>query len=226
MSLYSKSDYVRTERRTHHAIRHALECARNRNKVMDRRGRIVCCDYELAAVDLCGRLKWTEALCDELESFFELDRKKNSADRSFFWFCCAESECAAGTYARPTFNPLTAIDHYRRGLRGLNYIAMLEPVIYSSTSCKRPSAFKDLFRFEKLVSWHIHGITWGDNRKEQRSHFNDIEAQQIYVPVVPNLKGCWAKFAMGLSVPLAHQDRAGFEFSPSATEFVRQARGL
>ncbi len=57
VSLYWESDYESTERRTHRAIQHALEFARNRNKVMDRRGRIICCDYELAAVALRGRLK-------------------------------------------------------------------------------------------------------------------------------------------------------------------------
>ena len=71
---------------------------------------------------------------------------------------------------------------------------MLEPAIYASTSLKRPPAFKDLFPFETLVSWHTHGLAWGDNRKELRSRFNEIETQKTYIPVIPNLKGCWAKF--------------------------------
>jgi hypothetical protein len=161
---------------------------------MDRRGRIICSDYELAAVDLRGRLRWTEALCDELESFFELDCNSSSGNRFFFWFSCADVDCATRTYSQIPFKPLETVNCYRQGLRGLNYVAMLEPTIYASTSHKRPPAFKGLFRYETLVSWHIHGVAWGDDRKELRSRFNEIEAKQIYVPVVPNLKGCWAKF--------------------------------
>jgi hypothetical protein len=71
---------------------------------------------------------------------------------------------------------------------------MLEPAIYASFSTKRPAAFRDLQQFESTVSWHTHGIAWGENREEMRSRFNDIEASRLYVPLVPGLKGCWAKF--------------------------------
>jgi len=194
MSLYTKSGYASIERRTHHAIQHALECARNRNKVRNSRSQVICSDYELAAVNLHGRLKWTRALCDELESFFEPVHEKKSRDQFFFWFSFADTSCATRRRSYVPFNPLTAIHRYRRGLRGLNYIAMLEPAIYASVSRRRPPAFRDLFPFEPLVSWHIHGLAWGNDRKTLRSRFNDIEAQQIYVPLVPNLKGCWAEY--------------------------------
>ncbi len=194
MSLYSDSGYESTERKTHRAIKHALERARNRKNVMNRRGQVICSDYELAAVDLHGRLKFTRALCDEIESFFDLEHDATAGDRSFFWFCCADVDCAAQTYSQVPFRPLETIDRYRRGLRGLNYIVMLEPAIYASVSKRRPPAFKYLFPYESLVSWHTHGLAWGDDRKKLRLRFNDIEAQQIYVPLVPNLKGCWAKF--------------------------------
>ena len=194
MSLYLGSAYADTERKTHREIRHALDCARNRKKVMDNRGRVVCSDYELAAIDLHGRLKWTRALCDELEKFFELDGDTKSRDLSFFWFSFADSRCAARRYSQVPFKPLEAINSYRRGMRGLNYIAMLEPAIYASSSIKCPPVFRHLFRFEPLVSWHTHGIAWGDDRKELRARFDDIETRQLYVPLIPNLKGCWAKF--------------------------------
>jgi hypothetical protein len=194
MSLYSESNYVRTEQRTHHAKQHALECARNRNRVLDRWGRVICCDYELAAVDLRGRLKWTRSLCGEIESFFDLEHDATAGDRSFFWFSFADSGCVARRYSYVPFRPLEAINYYRQGMRGLNYIAMLEPTIYASSSRKCPPIFKDLFCFEPLVSWHTHGLAWGDDRKKLRARFNNIEARQIYVPLIPNLKGCWAKF--------------------------------
>ncbi|HZL51797.1 MAG TPA: hypothetical protein VFC37_12695, partial [Terracidiphilus sp.] len=134
------------------------------------------------------------ALCDELESFLGLEDGPRAGGPSFFWFSFADSECAARTYSQVSFKPLEWVDHYRRGLRGLNYIAMLEPAIYASFSTKRPPAFRNLGQFESTVSWHTHGIAWGDNRKEIRSRFNSIEARGLYVPLVPNLKGCWAKF--------------------------------
>jgi hypothetical protein len=161
---------------------------------MDSRGRVVCSDYELAAVDLHGRLKWTRALCEEIQSFFDLEHDATAGDRSFFWFSFADTGCAARRYSYVPFKPLEAINYYRRGMRGLNYIAMLEPAIYASSSRKCPPVLKDLFRFEPLVSWHTHGIAWGDDRKKLRARFNNIEARQLYVPLIPNLKGCWAKY--------------------------------
>jgi hypothetical protein len=171
-----------------------LEFARNRKLVQNKRGQLVCSDYELSAVDLRGRLKWTKALCDELEECFDIDGDPIEGGRSFFWFCCADVECAARRYSSLYYAPLKAINHYRRGFRGLNYIAMLEPVIYASFSQNRPPALRHLNHFEQIVSWHTHGLAWGDNRKELRERFNKIEEDELYVPLLPNLKGCWAKF--------------------------------
>lgn len=189
-----ESGFASTERRTHRAIKHALEFARNRNKVMNSRGQVIRTDYELAAVDLNGRLKWTEALCDELEAVLEIEDNLTSESRFFFWFSFADTKCAARAYSQYRSNPLKTINRYRRGLRGLNYIAILEPAIYASVSRRQPPAFKDLYPFENLISWHTHGIAWGESRKRLRSRFNEIEARQIYEPLIPNLKGCWAKF--------------------------------
>jgi hypothetical protein len=194
MSLCFESNYIRSEKRTHSAIAYALEFARNRTMVMDRRGRIICSDHELAAVELQGRLKWTRALCEELEVCFGLRNDPKAGDRSFFWFSCADSECTGRTYAQVPFNPLRCIGRYRRGLRGLNYIAMLEPAIYASASHKCPPEFQHLHPFDMLVSWHTHGLAWGDDRKDMRARFDDIEACGLYVPLIPNLKGCWAQF--------------------------------
>jgi hypothetical protein len=191
MSLYSESGYESLERRTHAALQYALERARNRHMVMDRRGRIKCCDYELAAVELTGRLKWTRALCGQIEQSLNLEDARRG-HLSFFWFSFADKRFAFRRSSPRSFRRLEAAKWYRRGLRGIDYIVILEPSIYASCSRKRPRAFS--FEFEPLISWHIHGLAWGDDRQELRNRFDAIEAQSLYEPLIPNLKGCWAKY--------------------------------
>jgi len=196
MSNHSSLTYGKQERTTHRAIDNALNSARNRQKVMDKRGRIKCSDYELAAVSLNGRLKWEKALRLELGRHLGLMPNANITSNDVFWFCFVDVNCLQRCHYQygASFKPLKCINSYRKGLKGLSYVAMLEPAIYASSSRIKPPAFEHLGQFEKTISWHCHGLAWGESRKEMRLRFNEIEARGIYVPAVPNLKGCWAKF--------------------------------
>jgi hypothetical protein len=196
MSIYYDSNYIKKEKVTHRAIMNALGTARNRNLVMNKRGRLKCSDYELAAMSPQGRLKWHRALCDEFGRHFQVESNPDGRDLEFFWFSFADVKCLQhlGSHYGPRVKPLDCIDRYRGGLGGVNYIAMLEPGLYASSSLKRPPAFASSNRFAKALSWHCHGAAWGESRREMRIRFNDIEASQMYVPVIPNLKGCWAQY--------------------------------
>jgi len=191
MSIYSDSGYSDSERKTHREIKDALDRARNRHLVHDKRGNVICSDYELAAVDYDGRTKWTKALCDEFEKRFGLPK----SEVHFFWFCLVHTGCMdrfKSTYYRR--HPEGCIKYYRRGLRDLNYVAMLEPSIYVSCSKVAPPALQRVYEFEPVASWHIHGVAWGKDRQAMRDHFNAVEESGAYVPIATNLKGCWARF--------------------------------
>src|SRR5665213_729479 len=131
MSNHSSLTYGKQERATHRAINNALDTARNRLTVMDRRGRIKCSDYELAAVSLNGRLKWEKALRLELGRHLGLTPNENIASHDVFWFCFADVNCLQRYHYqyKASFKPLTCINSYRKGLNGLSYVAMLnEPM--------------------------------------------------------------------------------------------------
>lgn len=193
MHMEWKSEYESIEMDTHREIRRALDTAQNRRKVKDKKGRVVYSDYELAAVSLRGRLQWVKALFEELNCAF--DAGDDAWDYPIFWFCLADTKCLERTHKYgPAITPKKCIKRYRHGLSGLNYMAMLEPAIYTSFSRKRPSTLTHLYPFEKVVSWHCHGIAWGPSRQELRRHFNSLEDDKIYTPIAPGLKGCWAQY--------------------------------
>ena len=119
MSIYANSGYAQSEKETHKEIAYALEKARNRRLVLDHRDNPICSDYELAAVDLMGRRKWTKALCDEFERRFNLP----DSETEFFWFCIVDTDCLQELNSpRGTeFYIDHSIDRYRPALQGVSY---------------------------------------------------------------------------------------------------------
>jgi hypothetical protein len=79
-------------------------------------------------------------------------------------------------------------------LRGINYISMLEPAIYSSWSRKKPHAFLSLPQAGRIVSWHCHGLAWGADRKELRARFNEVTERRLYDSWIQGVDGTWARY--------------------------------
>jgi hypothetical protein len=192
MGIYEESNYEEKEKKTHREIQRAFDVARNKNKVVNRRGGSICrCDFELSAVSKSGRCAWTRALCDEFESVIGGDT------RLFFaWFTFVDisgTENVASRYGKG-LDPTHLIKKFRQGLSGANYAAMIEPGLYTNISRSALPFLPTITQFRTLVSWHCHGLAWSTDEGELRRRFKGIRRDCVYQSFVPGLPGCLVKW--------------------------------
>jgi hypothetical protein len=60
----------------------------------------------------------------------------------------------------------------RKGLRGLSYIGMIEPALYVNIAPGTRRSGK------RAVSWHVHAICWGEDRKQMRNRFARLNQRE------------------------------------------------
>jgi hypothetical protein len=75
----------------------------------------------------------------------------------------------------------------RKGLRGLSYIGMIEPALYVNIAPGTRWSGK------RAVSWHVHAICWGENRKQMRKRFARLNKQGVDRSVMPGQRGAHQK---------------------------------
>lgn len=196
MSMYSDSGYEVREFMTHSAILDALDTAPDRYKVLDNSGRLLGCDFELAATRLTGRQLWTKALFDQFEALL---RSRSAIKLHFVWYCFADTrgiwppvdrgDDDGGGSAGGYVDPLDFVRVYRTGMNYLDYLAVVEPSIYHvswSALRKRPELPSHSFMF-----WHCHGLAWSSDREELAQRFFSLQSRNVFRAVAPGLEACW-----------------------------------
>jgi hypothetical protein len=75
----------------------------------------------------------------------------------------------------------------RKGLRGLSYVGMIEPDLYVNIAPGTSWSGK------RAVSWHVHAICWGKNRKQMQKRVARLNKQGIYRSIMPGQRGAHQK---------------------------------
>ena len=69
------------------------------------------------------------------------------------------------------------------GLRGLHYVGMVEPGLYVNVCPGTRWSNK------KAVSWHLHGICWGENRNQMKKRFCRLNRDGWYLSILNSQRG-------------------------------------
>jgi hypothetical protein len=131
MSLFIQSCLLRQERLSDKELQLAFEKSRKRHTITSQDLQLTeaCSALDLCCVNHFARIHWSKAFCKELEEFFGLNDDTEFPDQPLFFVTLTDVSCTTTHDA-----PSVAISKFKRklqaGLRGLNYVGMVEPGLY------------------------------------------------------------------------------------------------
>jgi hypothetical protein len=133
-------------------------------------------------VNYWSRLRWSRAFCKEVATCFGLNKHKTYPDQPVFFITLTDISCT-------TDHDATRVNIYsikrklQAGLKGLNYLGMVEPGLYVNVCPGTRWSNK------KAVSWHFHGICWGENRLEMKKRFCQLNRDEWYLAILESQRG-------------------------------------
>ena len=206
MCLFDRTGLKKQELITGSKVGSAIEAARGLS-LRERRYLLQAVnshrDY-LSAVSPKGRIKWGRMVCQELSDHFGLGPDKPEPDQRIFLVTLCDRRCCTSHHDRNVDIP-RCIRMLRRGLRGLSYVGMLEPAYYVNVS-----KGTHVHGGNRMVSWHLHLIAWGEPRKKLKKRIDRLNEHKILLPIADGL-------------PAAHQKRISKDKLASKIAYVLKA---
>jgi hypothetical protein len=80
-------------------------------------------------------------------------------------------------------------------LRGLSYVGMVEPGLYVNVA--RGTRWSN----KKAVSWHLHAICWGPNRRQIKKRFCRLNREGWYLSILDRQRGADQKEILDARLP-------------------------
>jgi hypothetical protein len=185
--LFSSSGVQRQTYQAERDLKHALQESRKRNTITGRDDLFFQRDpHVLCSVNTKSRILWARAVCRELQDFFALDADHPFPDEQLFFVTLTDISCwtthDAALVDVPRFEQTL-----RKGLRGLSYFGMIEPALYVNIA---PGT---CWSGKRAVSWHVHAICWGEDRKQMRKRFARLNQQEVYRSIMSGQRGVHQK---------------------------------
>jgi hypothetical protein len=196
MSLFVQSSFSVQERRSNKEMQLAFEKSRKKHTIskQDLQLTEACSALDLCCVNDFARIRWGRAFCQEFEEFFRLDHENGFPDRPLFFVTLTDISCTTDHDASSI-----EISKFKRklqaGLRGLNYAGMVEPGLYVNVCPGTRWSGK------KAVSWHLHAICWGENRKQIKSRFSRLNRDGWYLSILESQRGADQKEILDARLP-------------------------
>jgi hypothetical protein len=188
MCLFDRTGLKKQELITGSKSRSAIEAARGLS-LRERRYLLQAVnshrDY-LSAVSPKGRIKWGRMVCQELSDHFELGPDKPEPDQPMFLVTLCDRRCCTSHQEKNVDVP-RCIRILRRGLRGLSYLGMIEPAYYVNV-CEGTHVHGN-----RMVSWHLHMIAWGESGKKLEKRIERLNKQAILLPIADGLAAAHQK---------------------------------
>jgi hypothetical protein len=155
--------------------------------------------YPSSVLDLCcvnhfARLRWSKAFCKEFALFFDLDDRNNYPDQPLFFVTLTDVFCTTDHDA-PWINTYDFKRKLQAGLRGLHYVGMVEPGLYVNVAPGTRWSNK------KAVSWHLHAICWGPNRRQIKKRFCRLNRDGWYLSILDSQRGADQKEILDARLP-------------------------
>lgn len=183
MSLYNLSNIDADARRTYFALRRAFSESRHRDLVTHGdKQRIREMEWrDLGYWNAGARRRWGKIVCEEIARQLTWDDERNRPGRSVFLLTVADNSGATSVNAPPI--DLSSIKRKLvRGLKGLNFIAMMEPAFYVN--------LQQGVRFDqkRCVYWHLHALVWGVSYKRLKAVVGELNDGGDYRSIADGLK--------------------------------------
>jgi hypothetical protein len=196
MSLFIQSWTLHQERLSHKELLLAFEKSRKRHTIskQDRQLLDPSSARDLCCVNYASRIRWSKAFCGEFEEFFGLDEDIEFPDQTLFFVTLTDVSCTT-TYDAPSVEIPKFKRKLQAGLRGLNYVGMVEPGLYVNVT---PGT---RWPYKKAVSWHLHAICWGESRKEIKKRFSRLNKDGWYVSILHSQRGADQKEIVDGTLP-------------------------
>ncbi|PWT86629.1 MAG: hypothetical protein C5B58_01085 [Acidobacteria bacterium] len=187
LSLFSMTGFLKQEHDSERSLKLALQESRKWHTITTQDQQLLHSQRQLlCSVNTAARILWAKAVCQEFQDFFRLDDDRPFPDRQLFFATLTDISCCTAHDA-PFIDVQAFKKTLRRGLKGLSYIGMIEPALYVNIaagtrwSCKR------------AVSWHVHAICWGEDRKKMRKRFAWLNRQEVFRSIMPGQRGAHQK---------------------------------
>ena len=132
-----------------------------------------------------ARIRWGEMVCEGFSDHFDLGSDKPEPDQRIFLVTLCDRRCCTSHEAKDI--PIARfIRILRRGLRGLSYLGMIEPVYYVNV-CEGAR-----IHGKRMVSWHVHLLACGESRKIMKSRVERLN-RDILLPIADGLAAAHQK---------------------------------
>jgi hypothetical protein len=196
MSIVSMSGLLHQEYLSHQEMELAFQKSRKKHTTtqQDRKLTDPSSALDLCCVNYFARLRWSRAFCKEIEEFFALDNQNPFPDQPLFFVTLTDVSCTTDHDA-----PWIDIYNFKRklqaGLRGLSYIGMVEPGLYINVCPGTRWSNK------KAVSWHLHAICWGENRRQIKKRFCRLNRDGWYLSILDSQRGADQKEILDAQLP-------------------------
>jgi hypothetical protein len=184
MSLFTQSGLSNQEYHSNNELGLAFEKSRKRHTITQQDLDLVdpCSQLDLCCINHSARMRWSKAFCNELEKFFGLGPKHQYPDQPLFFVTLTDVSCTTDHDA-PWVDVYTFKRKLQAGLKGLNYVGMVEPALYVNVAPGTRWSNK------KAASWHLHAICWGENRREMKARFKRLNREGRYLSIMESQRG-------------------------------------
>jgi hypothetical protein len=178
MSFFHQTGLRQQELRTGSKLRLAIEEGRNLSPLQRSHYlQLLNSDARwLNAVSPRARIRWGELICNELSKHFHLGSNQPEPAQRLFLVTLCDRRCCTSHQAKEIDVP-GFIRILRRGLRGLSYLGMIEPALYSNV-CEGAR-----IHGRRMVSWHVHLVAWGESRSAIKARIDNLNREGILLPV-------------------------------------------
>lgn len=157
---------------------------RNTITVLDRNRIRPARRNDLLAVNSYSRLKWNEAVCTQIANFFCDGGDGIRHRREIMFVTLCDERCMRSPHDKLSHENLGWIkSRLRYGLRGLSYLAVIEPAFYVNFQ-----AGIHYGKGKRCISWHLHALVWAISEKEMRKRLRGCRKKGWYVKLGTGLK--------------------------------------
>jgi len=186
MTFYDRSNIAYWQGIERENLRLAYENSGKRTKLnaLDRHRIKPCRRDDLLAVNSYSRMVRGSALCEQLAHFFcdGGDGQNHKGEILFVTLC--DKECLRSPNDGLSDEDLSRIkNRLTYGLRGLNYIAVIDPALYVN--------FQEGFRTggnRRCISWHMHALVWEISKEALRKRLRKARKSGWYVKLGRGLR--------------------------------------
>jgi hypothetical protein len=184
MSHFSMSGFSYQEHLSNTELQSAFQKSRKKHTITqrDRKSTDPSSVLDLGCVNHFSRLRWNKAFCGEFQNLFHLDDWNTYPNQPLCFVTLTDVSCTTDHDA-PWVDIYTFKRKLQAGLRGLHYVGMVEPGLYVKVCPGTRWSNK------KAVSWHLHGICWGENRREMKRRFARLNREGWYLSILDSQRG-------------------------------------